>query len=177
MRMILPLFCLLLLFVNLLRYLHTSLRHAILQNTTPPSFLLSRSTLRRRYSTLAMVSYTFPILRNLLVMFDTAHESGMLPLSSVCALEACAPEVVFARIVENIDNPPVELPADIWALGTAVCFFFLPLSLLILFLELRSTRLLQTLLFIVVGDCLPSLVKWLLWLVPYHPNGRPGILA
>jgi len=123
-HMILPLFCLLLLFVNPLRYLHTSSHHAISQNTTPPSFLLSRSTLRRRYSTLAMVSYTFTILRNLLVMLDAAHESGTQPLSSVCALEACAPEVVFTRIVENVDNPPVELPADIWALGTAVCDFF-----------------------------------------------------
>lgn len=60
-------------------------------------------------------NYTFLILRNLLVM--------MQPLTSICALEACAPEVVFTRIVENIDNPPVELPADIWALGAAVCFF------------------------------------------------------
>ena len=35
-------------------------------------------------------------------------------------MEACAPEMAFARVVEKIDNPPVELPADVWALGTAV---------------------------------------------------------
>ncbi len=51
----------------------------------------------------------------------TAHEVGKLPLRFECAAVACAPEAVFSRVVEKIDNPPMEPPTDIWGLGTAVC--------------------------------------------------------
>ena len=44
----------------------------------------------------------------------------MQPLNLQCAVEACAPELAFAQAVEKIDNPPVEPPADVWALGAAV---------------------------------------------------------
>ncbi|KIM41261.1 hypothetical protein M413DRAFT_10909 [Hebeloma cylindrosporum] len=54
------------------------------------------------------------------VLDDIAHEVGTLPLSFQCARKACAPELAFARTVEKIDNPPVEPPADFWALGTAI---------------------------------------------------------
>ena len=56
----------------------------------------------------------------LLIIPYTAHEDGTLPLSFQCAVEACAPEIAFARTVEKENNPPVDLPADVWALGTAV---------------------------------------------------------
>ncbi|KAF8972588.1 kinase-like protein [Flammula alnicola] len=52
--------------------------------------------------------------------FGSAHETRTLPPSFQCAIEACAPEMVFARVVEKTDNPPVEPPADVWALGTAI---------------------------------------------------------
>ncbi|KAH7924444.1 kinase-like protein [Leucogyrophana mollusca] len=52
--------------------------------------------------------------------FGSAHEAGTLPLSFQCAVEACAPELVFARVVENTANPHIEAPADVWALGAAI---------------------------------------------------------
>ncbi|GJJ08831.1 hypothetical protein Clacol_003050 [Clathrus columnatus] len=44
------------------------------------------------------------------------------PQMKVCdfssgALETCAPETVFTRVFERIDNPALSPPADIWALG------------------------------------------------------------
>ena len=56
----------------------------------------------------------------LLIIPYAAQESGTLQLSFQCAVEACAPEIAFARTVEKKNNPPVGLPADVWALGTAV---------------------------------------------------------
>jgi len=69
----------------------------------------------------------------------TAHEAGTLPPRFQCMARACAPELVFARIVLKIDNPAVEPPADVWALGCAVCyvpFSFLPM----LNHDIRSTK-------------------------------------
>ena len=57
---------------------------------------------------------------NQLTISLSAHKAGALPSRFQCAQEACAPEVAFALVVEQIDNPPVELPADIWALGASV---------------------------------------------------------
>ncbi|KAJ6579417.1 kinase-like protein [Mycena sp. CBHHK59/15] len=37
-----------------------------------------------------------------------------------CALEACAPETAFARTVGKVENPTMEPPADVWALGTMI---------------------------------------------------------
>ena len=56
-----------------------------------------------------------------------AHEIGTHPLNFQCAVEACAPELAFAQAVEKIDNPPVEPPADVWALGAAVSRILHPL--------------------------------------------------
>jgi hypothetical protein len=139
--MMLPLFYPLLLSVDLLHYHHTSLRHAISRHTIIQSFALSQNILRRRYLTLAMVSHTLVIIvRHIFVTACEAHESGTQPLCFQCALEACAPEVAFARTVQKVDNPPVELPADVWALGTAVCISHFLFSLLIVLFELRSTK-------------------------------------
>lgn len=55
-----------------------------------------------------------------LIIPRAAHEVGAPSLNFQCAMEACAPEMAFARVVEKIDNPAVEPPADVWALGTAV---------------------------------------------------------
>ncbi|KAI5831073.1 kinase-like protein [Schizophyllum commune Tattone D] len=56
--------------------------------------------------------------------FGDAHKAGALPSRFQCAQEACAPEVVFALVVEHIDNPPVEPPADVWALGATIYEIF-----------------------------------------------------
>ncbi|KAL1757694.1 kinase-like domain-containing protein [Schizophyllum commune] len=56
--------------------------------------------------------------------FGNAHRTGTLPSRFQCAPEACAPEVAFALVVEQIDNPPVELPADVWALGASIYEIF-----------------------------------------------------
>lgn len=129
----------LLLSIDLINYHHTLLRHAISCHTIIQLFALSHHILRRRYLTLEMVSHTSVIV-HMLVMPYVAHESGTQPLRFQCGLEACAPEVAFARIFEKVENPPVELPADVWALGTAVCISYCLFSLLILFLEIRSTK-------------------------------------
>ena len=73
----------------------------------------------------------FPYPPRLLITPRAAHEVGAPPLSFQCAMEACAPEMAFARVVEKIDNPAVEPPADVWALGTAVRLILLCLSALI----------------------------------------------
>lgn len=52
--------------------------------------------------------------------FGSAHRPGALPLAFTCALPACSPEIIFARVVEKIENPQIESPADVWALGTAI---------------------------------------------------------
>jgi serine/threonine protein kinase len=75
-----------------------------------------------------------------LIMPPAAHEAGTLPLSFQCAVEACAPELVFAQVVEKTANPPVEPPADVWALGAAVRPIPLSLPILTLICELRFTR-------------------------------------
>lgn len=52
--------------------------------------------------------------------YRIAHEDGTPPTAFQCALEACAPEVAFARAIEKIDNPSIDAPADVWALGAMV---------------------------------------------------------
>ena len=70
-----------------------------------------------------------------------AHETGTLPLRFQCALEACAPEVVFARVIEQVDNPPIEPPADIWALGASVSlhvFIYMIFEVIDLWIDIRN---------------------------------------
>ena len=67
-----------------------------------------------------MVSLLFADVHCSLIISSAAHKAGTLPLSFECAVVACAPEVAFARFIEGVDNPPIEPPADVWALGTNV---------------------------------------------------------
>ncbi|PPQ79232.1 hypothetical protein CVT26_000675 [Gymnopilus dilepis] len=55
-----------------------------------------------------------------IVDFGTAHYAGTLPSHFVCSKQSISPEAVFALRMQKIDNPPVEPPADIWGLGTAI---------------------------------------------------------
>ncbi|KIY68803.1 kinase-like protein [Cylindrobasidium torrendii FP15055 ss-10] len=52
--------------------------------------------------------------------FGNAHENGAPPVAFQCALEACSPEVVFARAVEKVGNPLIDTPSDVWALGAMI---------------------------------------------------------
>jgi hypothetical protein len=135
----LPLFYLPLLSTKHPHYPLTSSRHALLRHTTTAS--PAQTSLRRRYMTLAAVSHSFLTLHRFLILPFVAHEAGTLPPSFQCVVEACASELVYARVVEKIANPPVEPPADIWAVGAAVCPILLSPPTLMLIRELRSTRL------------------------------------
>lgn len=53
-------------------------------------------------------------------MPHTTHQAGMLPELSMRRGSLCAS--AFARVVQKIDKPPVELSAAIWALGSALRF-------------------------------------------------------
>ncbi|KAJ6568132.1 kinase-like domain-containing protein [Mycena sp. CBHHK59/15] len=52
--------------------------------------------------------------------FGSAHLTGTHSMSFQCALEACAPETAFARTVGKVENPTMEPPADVWALGAMI---------------------------------------------------------
>ena len=53
----------------------------------------------------------------------SAHSPGA-PLSSFqCAIEAVSPETAWARVMESVESPPIERPADVWALGSLVSPF------------------------------------------------------
>ena len=70
----------------------------------------------------------------------TAHEAGKQPPSFQCQTRACAPELAFARTVQKIVNPPVEPPADVWALGAAVCTHSVFILTTILTVNIRFTK-------------------------------------
>ena len=70
----------------------------------------------------------------------TAHEAGTQPLSFQCQTRACAPELSFARTVQKIVNPLVEPPADVWALGAAVCTHSVFILTTILTVNIRFTK-------------------------------------
>jgi serine/threonine-protein kinase SRPK3 len=104
-------------------------------NQTPslPAYVLAPSDLVRYYNRIAgkdlphvkifdfgSGELLFANRDHILTALPPAHEVGMHPLNFQCAVEACAPELAFAQVVEEIDNPPVEPPADVWALGAAV---------------------------------------------------------
>ena len=82
--------------------------------------LVPKLSLGQYYLISEMVSLRFADAHRFLIISSAAHEAGTLPLSFECAVVACAPEVAFARFVEGVDNPPIEPPADVWALGTIV---------------------------------------------------------
>ena len=90
-------------------------------NQTPslPAYVLAPSDLARCYNRIAGKDLPHIILVAVSVS-SLAHEMGMHPLNFQCAVEACAPELAFAQVVEEVDNPSVEPPADVWALGAAV---------------------------------------------------------
>lgn len=60
----------------------------------------------------------------LLLDFGSAHESGTIPAVFQCAVYACAPETLFALVVRGVDNPAIEAPADVWALGVIIYRLF-----------------------------------------------------
>ncbi|KAH7927484.1 kinase-like protein [Leucogyrophana mollusca] len=87
-------------------------------NQTPslPAYVVAPCALAAYYDRIARSEHP----QTKVYDFGSAHKAGTLPLSFQCAVEACAPELVFARVVEKIDNPPVEPSADVWALGAAI---------------------------------------------------------
>ncbi|TFK68449.1 kinase-like protein [Pluteus cervinus] len=86
------------------------------QTSSLPPYVVSPCNLTSFYKKLA----NSDLPQTKLFDFGSAHEVGKLPQIFQCAVEACAPETVFARVVEKIDNPFMELPTDIWALGAAI---------------------------------------------------------
>ncbi|TFK69247.1 kinase-like protein [Pluteus cervinus] len=86
------------------------------QTSSLPPYVVSPCELPTFYKQLANSN----LPQTKLFDFGGAHEVGKLPLDFQCAVVACAPETVFSLVVEKIDNPPMELPTDIWALGTAI---------------------------------------------------------
>ncbi|KAG6901938.1 hypothetical protein C0995_006460 [Termitomyces sp. Mi166 len=52
--------------------------------------------------------------------FGAAHEVGTSISNFHCRTAVCAPEVVFAMVIEEIKDPLVDPPADIWALGCCI---------------------------------------------------------
>ncbi|GJJ08832.1 hypothetical protein Clacol_003051 [Clathrus columnatus] len=58
--------------------------------------------------------------------FGSAHDVGAHPHTLRCALEAYAPEMVSAQLFENKDNPALDPPAEVWALGVTVGMRGLP---------------------------------------------------
>ena len=56
-----------------------------------------------------------------LTSWIAAHKVGPRPQNFQCAVECCAPEIVFFCLAEKVQNPVIEPLADIWALGAAVC--------------------------------------------------------
>ncbi|KAF8956779.1 kinase-like protein [Flammula alnicola] len=87
-------------------------------NQTPslPAYVVAPCDLSTYYDRIALSD----LPQTKIFDFGSAHEAGTLPLSFQCAVEACAPELVFAIVVEKTANPPVEPPADVWALGAAI---------------------------------------------------------
>ncbi|TFK68438.1 kinase-like protein [Pluteus cervinus] len=89
---------------------------AINQTPSLPPYVVAPCNLSAYYNKLA----NSDLPKTKLIDFGSAHEAGKSPLHFQCAVEACAPEVVFSRVVEDVDNPPMEPPTDIWALGAAI---------------------------------------------------------
>jgi serine/threonine protein kinase len=89
-----------------------------LANQTPslPAYVIAPCSLEKYYDSLACSDHP----QTKIYDFGSSHKAYTLPLSFRCAAEACAPEVVFAQVFEKTANPPVEPPADVWALATAI---------------------------------------------------------
>ena len=77
-----------------------------------------------------MVSLLIANAHWFLIISSAAHKVGTPPLSFGCAVVACAPEVAFTRLVEGVNNSPIEPPVNVWALSTIVPPFFLSLILI-----------------------------------------------
>ena len=46
------------------------------------------------------------------------HNPGAELPSFQCAIEAVAPETAWAKVIERVESPPIDSPADVWALGS-----------------------------------------------------------
>ncbi|KDR69876.1 hypothetical protein GALMADRAFT_145255 [Galerina marginata CBS 339.88] len=79
-----------------------------------PAYVVTPGAIKKYHDTLTDIPETK------IFDFGNAHEAGTSPLTCKCAAVACAPEHVFALVVEKVDNPHVESPDDVWALGTAI---------------------------------------------------------
>ncbi|KAG6889053.1 hypothetical protein C0995_004336 [Termitomyces sp. Mi166 len=52
--------------------------------------------------------------------FGAAHEVGTSISNFHCYTAVCAPEVAFATAIEELQDPLVNPPADVWALGCCI---------------------------------------------------------
>ncbi|KZT13126.1 kinase-like protein [Laetiporus sulphureus 93-53] len=86
------------------------------QTRSLPAYVVAPCRLTTYYEKLA--SSDPPVTK--IFDFGNAHKAGTLPLNLQCAVEACAPEVVYALVIKKTENPPVEPPADVWALGAVI---------------------------------------------------------
>ncbi|TRM59015.1 kinase-like protein [Schizophyllum amplum] len=92
-------------------------RNPINQTPSLPPYVLEPCKLGMYYHQIAGSADPQPKLYD----FGNARRFGESPSGyNACAIEACPPEVAYARAVDGIFSPPVEPPADIWALGTAI---------------------------------------------------------
>ncbi|KAL0565056.1 hypothetical protein V5O48_016981 [Marasmius crinis-equi] len=89
------------------------------KNSTPslPAYVVAPCNLARYYGRICGSNDT-PHAK--IFDFGSAHFAGSQPTSFQCAVEACAPETVLARIVDKDENPPIGPTADVWALGAMI---------------------------------------------------------
>ncbi|KIJ36331.1 hypothetical protein M422DRAFT_782249 [Sphaerobolus stellatus SS14] len=86
------------------------------QTSSLPAYVVTPCKLAEYYSRIA--GKTRPQTK--IFDLDSAHKVGTSSRPFRCALEICTPECIFARVIDNVDSPPVEPPADVWALGAAI---------------------------------------------------------
>ncbi|KIJ36333.1 hypothetical protein M422DRAFT_51099 [Sphaerobolus stellatus SS14] len=89
---------------------------AVNQTSSLPAYVVTPCKLAEYYSRIA--GKTRPQTK--IFDLDSAHKVGTSSRPFRCALEICTPECIFARVIDNVDSPPVEPPADVWALGAAI---------------------------------------------------------
>ena len=100
---------------------------------------------------------------HILIISLKEHEAGTQPPSFQCQTRACAPELAFARTVQKIVNPPVDLQHSIFVLMT------------VLTVNIRFTKFLPMVNFSTGAACPTFLVRWLPWRAPCHQDGKIGM--